>query len=252
MKIIWFFRSVLFSIGQISTLILFSVLGQFTRPFSFATRYAFMHYWARFCVVWVRWTCGVKYHVHGAENINKNTTGLILARHESAWETFAFQAIFPRQAYVLKRELLKVPFFGWGMALLNPIAIDRAAGRKALNQLVSEGTDRLAHGDWVVVFPEGTRMPAGELGKINIGGAMLASKAKAPVYLVAHNAGEFWPKNSFIKRPGCIDVYISEPLNTAEMSASEINQQVESWLNQHLSSATGNALANDKEEIRHN
>jgi len=237
MKIIWFFRSVLFAIGQITTLILFSVFGQLTRPFSFATRYAFMHRWARFVVVWVKWTCGVTYRVHGADTIDTKQAGLILARHESAWETFAFQAIFPRQAYVLKKELLKVPFFGWGMALLNPIAIDRGAGRKALNQLVNEGKDRLAHGDWVVVFPEGTRMPAGELGKINIGGAMLASKAKAPVYLVAHNAGEFWPKNSFIKRPGCIDVYVSEPIDVAEMSASQINQQVESWLSQHLSSS---------------
>jgi len=248
MKIIWFFRSVLFVIGQITTLILFSVLGQLTRPFSFATRYAFMHRWAKFVVVWVKWTCGVTYRVHGADTIDTKQAGLILARHESAWETFAFQAIFPRQAYVLKRELLKIPFFGWGMALLNPIAIDRGAGRKALNQLVSEGKDRLAQGDWVVVFPEGTRMPAGELGKINIGGAMLASKAKAPVYLVAHNAGEFWTKNSFIKRPGCIDVYVSEPIDVAEMSASQINQQVESWLSQHLStSQTGDAV---KEETR--
>ena len=152
------------------------------------------------------------------------------------WETLAFQAIFPRQAYVLKRELLKIPFFGWGMALLNPIAIDRGAGRKALNQLVKEGSARLQQGDWVVVFPEGTRMPAGELGKINIGGAMLATKAKAPVYLVAHNAGSYWPKNSFIKTPGTIDVYISPPLDVADMSASEINQQVENWLSQHLTS----------------
>ncbi|HHS99906.1 MAG TPA: 1-acyl-sn-glycerol-3-phosphate acyltransferase [Thiomicrospira sp.] len=241
MKIIWFTRSALFAIGQITTLIFFSIFGQLTRPFSFATRYHFMHYWARFCLVWVRLTCGVKYRIHGAENINTDTAGLILARHESAWETLAFQAIFPRQAYVLKRELLKIPFFGWGMALLNPIAIDRGAGRKALNQLVKEGSERLNQGDWVVVFPEGTRMPPGELGKINIGGAMLAAKAKKPVYLVAHNAGEFWPKNSFIKQPGTIDVYISQPLDVAEMSASEINKKVENWLSQHLESvqATG-------------
>jgi len=234
MKIIWFIRSVLFAIGQISTLVLFSLLGQFTRPFSFTIRYQFMHYWAKFCLVWVRWTCGIKYRVHGAENIDEKTAGLILARHESAWETLAFQAIFPRQAYVLKRELLKIPFFGWGMALLNPIAIDRAAGRKALNQMLQEGTARLEQGDWVVVFPEGTRMPAGELGKINVGGAMLAIKAKSPVYLVAHNAGTYWPKNSFIKKPGTIDVYISQPINVAEMSASDVNKEIESWLSQHL------------------
>jgi 1-acyl-sn-glycerol-3-phosphate acyltransferase len=234
MKVIWFIRSLIFAVGQALTLVLFSVLGQLTRPFSFKTRYAFMHYWARFCVVWARITCGVKYRVHGAENIDPTQTGLILARHESAWETMAFQKIFPRHAYVLKRELLKIPFFGWGMSLLNPIAIDRSAGRQALNQMLSEGVERLHGEDWVVVFPEGTRMPAGELGKINIGGAMLASKAKVPVYLVTHNAGSYWPKNSFIKKPGTIDVYISEPMDVSDMKTSEIIAKTEAWFKKGL------------------
>lgn len=251
MKVIWFIRSVLFSVGQLITLILFSVLGQLTRPFPFATRYQFMHYWARFCLWWVKVTCGVDYKIHGAEHINTDNAGLILARHESAWETFALQAIFPRQAFVLKKELLKIPFFGWGMALLNPIAIDRSAGRKALNQMLTEGVERLHQGDWVVVFPEGTRMTPGELGKINIGGAMLAAKAKQPVYLVSHNAGQFWPKNSFIKRPGCIELTISEPLDVSQASASQINQQVESWLRQHLESAASTAASANNKEVTH-
>ena len=234
MKVIWFIRSLLFAIGQGVTLVLFSVLGQLTRPFSFKARYAFMHYWARFCLVWLRITCGVKYRVHGAEHIDPSKTGLILSRHESAWETLAFQQIFPRHAYVLKRELLKIPFFGWGMSLLNPIAIDRSAGRQALNQMLKEGVERLHGDDWVVVFPEGTRMPSGELGKINIGGAMLASKAKVPVYLVAHNAGTCWPKNSFLKRPGTIDVYISEPLDMTEMKTAELNEKIADWFQQAL------------------
>lgn len=234
MKIMWFLRSVLFALGQAVSLVLFSILGQFTRPFSFKTRYQFMHYWARFCLIWLRWACGVRYVVHGQENIKTDQASLILARHESAWETLALQEIFPRQAYVLKKELLKIPFFGWGMALLNPIAIDRGAGRKALNQLVSEGKERLENGDWVVVFPEGTRMPAGQLGKINAGGSLLAIKAKAPVYLLTHNAGEYWPKNSFIKRPGVIDVYISPAIDVSDMSASEVSQKIEEWFVSHM------------------
>ncbi|GKT11914.1 MAG: 1-acyl-sn-glycerol-3-phosphate acyltransferase [Thiomicrorhabdus sp.] len=241
MKLIWFLRSVVFAFGQGGTLILFSVIGQFTRPFSIKTRYHFMHYWARFCLVWLRWTCGVSYQVHGRENIKTDQAGLILSRHESAWETLALQEIFPRQAYVLKRELLKIPFFGWGMALLNPIAIDRGAGRKALNQLIKQGKSRLEQGDWVVVFPEGTRMPPQQLGKVNIGGSMLASKANAPVYLVAHNAGSCWPKNSFIKRPGVIDIYISPALDVSEMSVAEINAEAEQWFKSHLT------LADDKQ-----
>lgn len=234
MKVIWFLRSVLFAAGQVTTLVLFSVLGQLTLPFSFKTRYAFMHHWAKFCLFWLRVTCGVKYQVHGLEHVDAGQPGLILARHESAWETLAFQQIFPRQAYVLKRELLKIPFFGWGMRLLHPIAIDRSAGRQALNQLLKEGQSRLEQGDWVVIFPEGTRMPVGELGKINVGGSMLASKAKVPVYLVAHNAGSCWPKNSFIKKPGLIEVHISEPLDAGQMSVAEINQATEEWFKQHL------------------
>jgi 1-acyl-sn-glycerol-3-phosphate acyltransferase len=234
MKLVNFFRSVLFATGQIISMILMSLLGQLTRPFSFKVRYEFMKHWALFCLWWLKVTCGVRYRVHGAENIKHDEAGLILSRHESAWETLAFQKIFPRQAYVLKRELLKLPFFGWGMALLNPIAIDRSAGRKALNQLINEGRARLQQGDWVVVFPEGTRMPVGKLGKVNVGGSMLATKAKKTVYLVAHNAGTCWPRNGFVKSPGVIDVYISEPLDVSDMTTAEVNQAIEEWLTKHL------------------
>lgn len=234
MQLIYFIRSCLFAAGQISTMVLFSLLGQLTRPFSLKTRYHFMHYWAQFCIWWLKVTCGVRFRVHGLEHVDPSQPSLILSRHESAWETLAFQQIFPRQAYVLKQELLQIPFFGWGMRLLNPIAIDRSAGRKALNQLLKEGVERLHGDDWVVIFPEGTRMPADTLGKINVGGSMLAVKAKVPVYLVAHNAGQFWPKNSFIKQPGTVDVYIRAPLDVSELTVKQLNQEVEKWFAQTL------------------
>ena len=238
MKAIALIRSIIFAVGQMTTLVIFSVLGQLTRPFSMKVRYGFMHYWAVINIHWLRWTCGVKYRVHGAEHIDRTKSGLILARHESAWETLYFQVLFPRQAYVLKQELLKIPFFGWGMALLNPIAIDRAAGRKALKQILTEGTERLQSGDWVVLFPEGTRMSPNELGKINIGGTMLAQKAGVPVYLVCHNAGSYWPKNGFIKMPGTIDVTVSKPLLPEEIKAlttDEINQRIADFYRQSFS-----------------
>ncbi|MDG6779139.1 lysophospholipid acyltransferase family protein [Thiomicrorhabdus sp. zzn3] len=237
MKVIWFLRSAVYLLGQTLSMIFFSVSGQLTRPFSFETRYNYMRWWARFCLWWLRVTCGLRFKVHGQEHIDPSRAGLILSRHESTWETLAFQQIFPRQAYVLKRELLRIPFFGWGMSLLHPIAIDRGAGRQALNQLLKEGQSRLQQGDWIVLFPEGTRMPPNELGKINVGGSMLATKAKVPVYLVAHNAGSFWPKNSFMKKPGLIEVHISEPLDAANMSVAEINQAIADWYSQHMSSA---------------
>jgi len=237
MKAVYFLRSLLFATGQISTLVVFSVLGQLTRPFSVQTRYAFIHKWALFCVWWLQLTCGVKYRVHLDEEIDTSRAGLILARHESAWETLFLQKLFPRQAYVLKQELLKIPFFGWGMALLNPIAIDRSAGRQALKQILKDGTERLNSGDWVVLFPEGTRMSPNELGKINVGGAMLAKQAQAPVYIVTHNAGECWPKNGFIKQPGTIDVYVKKAIQPDElslMSAADINAQIEQWYTEHF------------------
>lgn len=233
MKLVYLLRSIAFAIGQISTMIGFSLVGQLLRFSSSKTRYEFMKHWALFCIWWLKVTCGVKYRVHGLENVDFTKPSLILSRHESAWETLVFQKIFPRQAYVLKQELLKIPFFGWGLKLLNPIAIDRSAGRKALNQMLEEGVKRLQQ-DWVVVFPEGTRMPTDELGKINVGGAMLAMKAKVPVYLVAHNAGSCWPKNSFIKTPGTIDVYISRPVEIETLKLAELNAQTEQWFQQTL------------------
>ncbi|WP_232023474.1 lysophospholipid acyltransferase family protein [Thiomicrorhabdus aquaedulcis] len=131
MKIIWFMRSVLFALGQGVSLVLFSVLGQLTRPFSFATRYQFMHYWAKFCLFWLRITCGVRYEVHGAEHIQTEQAGLILARHESAWETLAFQAIFPRHAYVLKKSCLRFLFLAgvWHCLIPLPLTVERVVKR---------------------------------------------------------------------------------------------------------------------------
>ncbi|MBO1923172.1 lysophospholipid acyltransferase family protein [Thiomicrorhabdus sp. 6S3-12] len=234
MKLIWFVRSTLFAIGQMISLVFFSLIGQFTRPFSYRVRYGVMSQWAYFCLWWLRMTCGIRSRVHGLDQVDHEKPGLILARHESAWETLKFQTIFPRQAYVLKQELLKIPFFGWGMALLHPIAIDRGAGRKALKQILTEGQQRLDGGNWVVIFPEGTRMPPNELGKINIGGSMLAKQAQVPIYLVMHNAGKFWPKNGFIKKPGTIDVYIKRLDDVSDLSTAELNQMIADWYQTHF------------------
>lgn len=188
---------------------------------------------ARFVIWWLEITCGLRYQLHGADQLPDRAC-VALVRHESAWETFALQEILPRQSWVLKQELLNIPFFGWGLRAMWPIAIDRGAGRAALKQVIEQGKERLADGAWVVVFPEGTRMPVGKLGKMNIGGAMLAEKAQVPVVLVAHNAGKFWSKNAFLKKPGVIDVYVSEPLAVG-LSAQEINARAESFFCQHLS-----------------
>lgn len=241
-------RSFVFALGQLVSLIIMATLSVFVIPFSFSVRYAFMSKWARFVVWWARVVCGLRYEVQGAAHIDFSQPGLVLARHESAWETFALQCIFPRQAFVLKKELLRIPFFGWGMAMLNPIAIDRSAGRQALKQLISDGLDRFEKGDWVVIFPEGTRTAPGVFGQVKSGGAMLATKAKVPVYLVAHNAGQFWPKSSFLKQPGTISVFISPPIDVSDKSVNEVNTLIDNWFVEHLQPLEGRVAAVEAKE----
>lgn len=228
-----FLRSLLFQLGYVLSTILFSLISLPLWLVSKETRYQVMTNMARFVIWWLKVTCGLSFKVHGAENLLK-TPCVALVRHESAWETFALQQLLPRQAWVLKRELLRIPFFGWGLKAMWPIAIDRGAGRAALKQVLEQGQERLADGAWVVVFPEGTRMPAGELGKMNIGGALLAEKAKVPVVLISHNAGRYWAKGAFLKYSGVVDIYISQPLPVG-LSAKEINEQAEAFFQQHLS-----------------
>jgi 1-acyl-sn-glycerol-3-phosphate acyltransferase len=172
---------------------------------------------------------GIRYRVEGLEHLPSGSA-VILAKHQSAWETIAFQQIFPPLSFVLKRNLLYIPFFGWGLALFSPIAIDRAAGREALRQIEEQGRRRLQQGFWVLIFPEGTRMPPGVQGKYQIGGAWLAAKAGAPVVPVAHNAGEVWPKNALLKRPGTITVRIGPPIATAGRKPAEVLAETEAWI----------------------
>ncbi len=224
-----FLRSSLFSLGLLLVTTLFFVIALFTLPFSAFKRYAVISRWSRVMLFWARITCGLKYRVQGLENI-PNKPSVVLSKHQSAWETLAFQQIFPAQVWVVKRELLNVPFFGWGLRVLNPIAIDRRFSKSALKHLIDQGKNRLALGFWVVIFPEGTRVALGEKKKYNPGGAWLAVQAQALVVPVAHNAGRFWPRNSFLKYPGCITVAIGPPINPQGLEAKELNARVEQWI----------------------
>ena len=179
--------------------------------------------WAKFNIWTLKWICGVTYRVTGAENI-PDTPSIIIANHQSAWETLCFQLIFPPQSYILKKELLWIPFFGWGLAANRPISINRSKKRKALDLLIKKGDDRLKEGRWLVVFPEGTRMDPGTLAPFQVGGAMMATKTGALILPVAHNGGTCWPKNGFVKYPGVIDVIIGEPIETQGKKPREVNK----------------------------
>lgn len=193
--------------------------------------------WSKSIVVMLQVLCGVRYEVSGLENVPEET-GIILCKHQSAWETFALQIFFPAQVWVLKRELLWIPIFGWGLKVVGAIAIDRKGGKKALMQVIKQGTERLQRGLWVVIFPEGTRSIPGSKGKYSIGGAMLASRSKFPVVPVAHNAGEFWTSKQFSIKPGTVKVVIGPVLQTEGLKAGEINDQSEQWIEQQMADIT--------------
>jgi len=183
----------------------------------------------RITIVWLRITCGLTYDVTGRENI-PDRNGIIFCKHQSAWETFTLQLVFPEQTWVLKRILVWIPLFGWGLAMAGAIAIDRKGGTKALKQVIDQGTDRLEKGLWVLIFPEGTRMEPGQMGKFNPGGAMLAVRSGYPVVPVAHNAGVYWPKSGWPIRPGVIQMAIGPVIDPEGMKAGEINQRAFEWI----------------------
>ena len=196
-------------------------------------RYAIASSWAKMNMHFLKWFCNLDYRIKGKENIPTKAS-LVLSNHQSTWETLAFQHFLPNQLWVLKKELLRVPVFGWGLAIISPIAIDRSAGKKAVDQIVEQGERKLSQGRWVIIFPEGTRISPGVDSKYKMGGFIFATRITHPVLPIAHNAGEFWPKHSFIKYPGTITVSIGEPFNAAGMEPSDVKQKVEGWIKQEL------------------
>ena len=226
-------RSTVFAVLQITLTIFFSFVAYATFPFSAHTRYRIITGYNH-SVIWLtRWVLGIRYVVRGREHL-PSAPAVILAKHQSAWETIAFLCLFPPEAAVIKQELLELPFFGSAYRMLSPIAIDRSAGRAALKKIVEQGRDKLAQGFWVLVFPEGERVAPGEKGRYGIGGGWLAANAGAPVVPVAHNAGEVWGKDAFIKRPGKITISIGPLITTTGKSASDIMREAETWIENEM------------------
>ena len=226
-------RSTLYMLLQILITPPFALVTLACFPLSSQHRYRVTSSWTFVMLFLLRHVCGIRYRIIGAENIPNNPS-IVLSKHQSAWETLAFQKIFPPQVWVLKKELLRIPFFGWGLAMTSPIAIDRSARKKALEQIVEQGKDRLQQGFWIVIFPEGTRIPPGQRGKYRIGGAWLATHTNTLVVPVAHNAGVLWGRNSFVKWPGTVTVSIGNPIDPTGMEAGELNAQVETWIENEM------------------
>jgi len=223
-----FLRSLLYFIGSIISLIVITFCGLFLVILPYSYRQRFLSNWAIFCIWWLKISLNITTDVKGSENINSSPS-VIISNHQSTWETLAFQTIFPAHTWVLKQELLWLPVFGWSLALLKPIVINRGDKLNAIKKVIKQGSERLSQGISVVVFPEGTRQTYKHLGDYQNGAAAIAKKSGHDIIPVYHNAGKFWPKGSFIKKPGVITVVIGKPISSSFLTSSELTKEVRNW-----------------------
>jgi 1-acyl-sn-glycerol-3-phosphate acyltransferase len=227
-RVIWL-RSLLYTLLLFLTVPIHATAVLLVAPFGHRACYRVAVNWAEINLWLLDKVCGLRFEVEGVERIPDQPC-VLYWKHESVFETMAGAVIFPPQTWVVKHELMWVPFFGWGLALLRPIAINRRAGRVAVRQVISQGQQRLKEGLFVVIYPEGTRVLPGEERHFGISGAALAKRAGRPVVPVAHNAGDFWPRRSLLKHPGTIRIAIGEPIDTTELSHDEITRRGREWI----------------------
>ena len=225
--------SIVFTTALFVSVVLYGPIALLVRAFGYRAMYAAVILWCRAMLTLLRRLCGLEYRVRGLERLPEQNA-VILIKHSSSWETIAQLVLFPRQTWVLKQELIWAPILGWAIFCLKPIPIDRKGGRAAVEQVVRHGQARLAEGLWVVIFPEGTRVPAGQTRRYGLSGALLAQAAGRPVVPVAHNSGYYWPRRSLLKRPGTIEVVVGEPIATTGRDPREINAEVHAWIESQI------------------
>jgi 1-acyl-sn-glycerol-3-phosphate acyltransferase len=227
--------SVVFTLLFSLSALLWSFVVTASLPFPRQVPYRLVVMWIDAMFRLLKLLCRLDYKVDGLENIPGENT-VVLLKHSSVWETLVQFKIFPPQTWVIKREIIWAPFIGWAVWALRPIAINRKAGKSAVEQVIEQGSQRLADGLWVMIFPEGTRVRAGETRRYGVSGALLAQANHRPVLPVAHNAGSYWPRRGWLKRPGTIHVAIGPPIETHDRSVREINQETQNWIEEAIAS----------------
>jgi 1-acyl-sn-glycerol-3-phosphate acyltransferase len=205
------------------------VLASALLPLTIEQRYVIPRTWGRFLTWLAGAICGLRYVVEGQQNL-PDKPFISLWKHSSAWETMAQMFVVPTASWLLKREVTWIPVIGWAVSTYKPIAINRSAGHSAVNQVVRQGRERLAAGMGVIVYPEGTRVAPGQTRKYGISGALLATETGTMVVPIAHNAGHFWKRRSILKRPGLIRVVIGPPIDPAGLTAREVNERAQQWI----------------------
>lgn len=225
-----FLRSLFFALVILLVTPLWACVCFLAAPLPYNRRYYVTSRWNVFTIWLAKVVCGIDYRFKGWENL-PNAPVILMPKHQSAWETIFLLCTMPRPlVFVFKKELLYIPFFGWALGLLRMIPIDRSSGKNAFRHVVMHGKKRLADGQWIIMFPEGTRIPVGQKGQYKSGGTRLAIHTKALVVPIALNSGECWPKNAFIKRPGTITVSIGPPIPPEGHTPDSLLQLVENWI----------------------
>ncbi len=235
-------RSLLFALYQLIVTPIYAILVLLLFWLPRLPRFRFIIGWCWLILFGARWVCGIRHRVIGVENIPpRSSPHIVMSKHSSTWETLALNFLFPPLAFVAKKELLSIPFFGWAFSLASPITIDRKAGKDAMQQIAEQGHERLAQGFWIVVYPEGTRIRAGKRAHYKTGGARLALALGISVVPVAHNAGYLWPKGVLGKRPGTVTVSIGKPIQLDETDMQQLINKVEKWIEDEVT-RLGNPL----------
>jgi 1-acyl-sn-glycerol-3-phosphate acyltransferase len=222
-------RSIMFLVGGVLITAFFSVFVLLGGLVRFHAAAWFASTYAKVMLHWVEASLGIGCQVEGWENVPASPA-IIMAKHQSAWETLFMEARFPPQCWIVKKELLWLPFVGWSLMAIRCIAIDRRSGQSAREQIVEQGAKRIKEGMWVSIFPEGTRIAPGKVGRYGIGGAMIGTRTGTPILPIAHNAGEFWGRYSFTKRAGVVKVVIGPLIATAGRDPISVNREVQEWI----------------------
>ncbi|HEY2630420.1 MAG TPA: lysophospholipid acyltransferase family protein [Usitatibacter sp.] len=222
-------RSVIFLVGALVITAPFGFAVPLGRIFGKRMPFRLARMYTTVMLVWVEWSLAIHCEVSGWENV-PSAPAVIMSKHQSAWETLFLESRFPDQCWIVKKELLWLPFVGWGLMAIRCIAINRSSGHAARDQILEQGRERIKEGLWVTIFPEGTRIAPGKRGRYGIGGAMLATRTGTQILPIAHNAGEYWGRYSFTKKPGVVKVIIGTPIQTTGRDVLSVNNEVESWI----------------------
>ena len=222
-------RSILFLAGALVITVPFGFLVPLGRLFGTEPPFTLARLYTQVMLAWTQASLGIRHEVTGWENVPTFPV-VIMAKHQSAWETMFIESAFPSQCWIVKKELRWLPFVGWGLMAIRAIAIDRTSGSSAREQIVEQGAERLKEGHWVTIFPEGTRVAPGKVGRYGVGGSLLATRTGTPILPIAHNAGEYWPRYAFRKRPGTVKVVIGPLIETRGRDVISVNNDVQNWI----------------------